>query len=167
MQQRFYRDMFLIDAPCDYIEEYTKGDRGLIWEEKLSTFGGAYMYNILLGDGWRYHNVYLNLENIGQKTKFEVGDVLKRIDPRGQLDVVNRVPNEQKLILELKPNANNVGEYDMKLDVNGNPIFDGWFYGAKTVQRYATIEVPILFQRTYDRVVEMHNETLRALTQYV
>ena len=74
MEQRFYRDIFEIERcgyDSDYVKRFTEGTEGLFYEEKLSSSQDKYMYNLLLSDGQEFRNLYTNLDNKYNMTKFQ------------------------------------------------------------------------------------------------
>lgn len=166
LEQRFYKDVFFIGEPCRYINREIEGDKGMLWEEKMSAANDQYMYNVLVSNGYTFNNLYVNLDNRGQNTKFQLGTVSKFLQMRQGTSQL-RIRNSDRVELEIKPSTDEVGEFDMKVSFNNDRLFDGWFIGTKGIRRYAREQYPAAIQQSFDRLQEMHNQTISALTEYV
>jgi len=166
LEQRFYKDIFYIGQPCSFIQREIEGDRGMVWEEKMSAANDQYMYNVLVSGGHEFNNFYVNLDNQGQNTKFQFGTMSKYLRLRnGKSQLMLR--NSDRFELEIKPSTDEVGEFDMKVSCNNDRLFDGWFIGTKAIRRYAREQYPAALQQSFDRIQAMHNQTISVLTQYV
>ena len=166
LEQRFYKDVFYIAEPCGFMKREIEGDKGMIWEEKMSAANDQYMYNVLVSNGNRFNNLYVNLDNQGQNTKFQLGTMSKSLYMR-QGSSQLRIRNSDRLELEIKPSTDEVGEFDMKVSFNNDRLFDGWFIGTKGIRRYARDQYPVAIQQSFDRYKEMHNQTISTLTEFV
>lgn len=165
LEQRFYKDIFYIGEPCSYMQRELQGDRGMIWEEKMSATIDQYMYNVLVSGGYEFNNLYVNLDNRGQNTKFQFGTMNKYLDRYQGDSLILR--NSDRVEVEIKPSTDEVGEFDMKISCNNDRLFDGWFIGTKAIRRYAREKYPAALQQSFDRYQSMHNQTISVLTEYV
>lgn len=166
LEQRFYKDVFYMGEPCSFMNRELEGDKGMIWEEKMSAANDYYLYNVLVSNGRTFNNLFVNLDNQGQNTKFQLGTVSKSLYMRQGTSQI-RIRNSDKMELEIKPSTNEVGEYDMKVSFNNDRLFDGWFIGTKSIRSYARQHYPAAIQQSFDRLKSMHDQTIRALTEYV
>ena len=167
MEQRFYRDIFEIDR-CSYdsdiIKRFTEGTEGLFYEEKLSSSQGKYMYNLLLSDGREFRNLYTNLDNKYNTTKFQIGAMTKY--KRSGSNTLN-LRNRDRLDFEIKPSSRERGEFDLKFGYNQRPIFEGWFKGINRVRRFATERIPRIVEMTFQNIKQYHMNTMAILNQYI
>ena len=169
MEQRFFRDMFEIGR-CQWgspesIKRFTEGTEGLMYEEKLSvTNSNKYNYNLLLSDGREFQNMYLNLDNMYNNTKFQIGQMKKyKYYGSNELNMVH----SNRLDFDITPNPRDRGESRLKFGYNQRPIFEGWFKGLDSLKRYATEIIPPKIDRAFVNIKNYHMNIGRALRQYV
>lgn len=166
LEQRFYKDVFYIGEPCGFMKREIEGDKGMLWEEKMSAANDQYIYNALVSNGYTVNNFYVNLDNRGQDTKLQIGTVSKSLHMR-QGSSQFRIRNSDRLELGIKPSTDEVGEFDLKVSFNNDRLFDGWFIGTKGIRQYARDEYPAAIQLSFTRYKEMHNQTISTLTEFV
>ena len=167
MEQRFYRDIFEV-GKCTYdsesVKRFTEGTEGLFYEEKLSSSQDKYMYNLLLSNGREFKNLYINLDNKYNMTKFQIG-VMGKYKNYGSNEL--NLLNSDRLDLDIKPSSRERGEYDLKVGYNQRPIFEGWFKGLDILQQFATEDIPYVVEMTFRNFKQYHMNTMAILNQYV
>ena len=168
MEQRWYRDLFQIGA-CTYdsewLKRFTEGTEGLVYEEKLSVTNSIkYMYNLLLSDGREFKNVYLNLDNIYNNTKFQIG-VMNKYKHYQSNELSIR--NSDRLDFDITPNPRDRGERRLKFSHNQRPLFEGWFKGLEKLHRYATEIIPPRIDQAFLTMKDYHMNLGKVLKQYV
>jgi len=168
MEQRWYRDLFQIER-CTYDSEwlkgFTEGTEGLVYEEKLSVTNSIkYMYNLLLSDGREFKNVYLNLDNIYNNTKFQIG-VMNKYKHYQSNELSIR--NSDRLDFDITPNPRDRGERRLKFSHNQRPLFEGWFKGLEKLHRYATEIIPPRIDQAFLTMKDYHMNLGKVLKQYV
>ena len=164
LEQRLYKDIFYFYAPSYHRCYQTKGDRGLLMEEKVSVSNEKYMYNVMFSDGKNVKNLYSSLENSRKNTKFQLGVMTKQWDYNHKTVVLQ---NDDRVNLEMKGRANESEDYSMIISYNNNLIFDGWFYLTPTIRNYARNKIPFWVDKYLAKIDKTNNELSKILTKYV
>ena len=112
------------------------------------------------------------MDNMYNNTKFQIGSQVHTYKYYGSnelsmvhsdrldFDITN--PNPHDI-----PNPRDRGESRLKFSYNQRPIFEGWFKGIESLNRYATKIIPPKIARAFLDIKDYHMNIGRALRQYV
>ena len=164
LEQRLYKDVFYFNAPSYHRCYQTKGDRGLLMEEKVSVNNEKYMYNVMFSDGKNVKNLYSSLENSRKNTKFQLGVMTKQWDYNHKTVVLQ---NDDRVNLEMTGIGNESNDNNMMISYNNNLIFDGWFYLTPTIRNYARNKIPVWIKNNLAKLDKANTELSRILSRYV
>ena len=163
-EQTYYRDIFYIGAPPSYKSRNIGGDKGIFMKERMYAKNGKYEYSIMFSGRREVNTLYSKLNNVRNDTTIELG-TMNQIRSYYDDNITTRI--EEKIAVEMKPSRNEPGELNFKFSYKNERIFDGWFYLTSLIQRYATIDLPMIMEQTLERYKVGQANLVQVLSQYV
>jgi len=163
-ESRIYKDIFLMFDPPGYRKEATKGEKSLVFEEKIMMKDDVYDAMVLFG-GYERNAMHCKLNNTGDNTNIEME--MKNTYLDWQSGEYRPSGGDEKITLDITPSTDKEDDFNMKLSYKDDRIFDGWFYLTTLIQRYARQEVPAIIQRTLENFQETHAETTNQISEFL
>ena len=163
-ESRIYKDIFLMFDPPGYRKEATKGEKSLVFEEKIMMKDDVYDAMVLFG-GYERNAMHCKLNNTGDNTHIEME--MKNTYLDWQSGEYRPSGGDEKITLDITPSTDKEDDFNMKLSYKDDRIFDGWFYLTTLIQRYARQEVPAIIQRTLENFQETHAETTNQISEFL
>jgi len=166
-ESRIYKDIFLIGTPPGHRKQSTKGERSLIFEEKMMKKDDVYEGTVMfedVGSAYERNSIHCKLNNSGDEAHIEMEMKNEYLDWQ---DDKYHIGNHEKLTMDITPSEKEEDDFNMKLSYNDDRIFDGWFYLTRLIQRYAKQQVPAMIERTLAGFQESHAETTQYLSEFI
>jgi len=161
-ESRIYKDIFLMFDPPGYRKDATKGEKSLVFEERMMMKDGVYDGSVMFG-GYERSTMHCKLNNSGEDTHIEMDMRSEYLDWQNDKYISS---GNEKIKLDITPSEKEEDDFNMKLSYNDDRIFDGWFYLTRLIQKYAKQEVPAIIDRTLNNFKESHAETTQYLNEF-
>ena len=163
-ETRLYKDIKLLGASPDYRESQLGGEKGLIFEKKMSRKNGIYKGHIMV-EGYGKDTIHCTLDNEREDTNVEVGIMSKKWNWRTNRYNIREL--SEKINLAITPNTNAENDYNIKFSYNNNRVFDGWFVWTRLIRKYARKSIPLIIDRQLETFQGIYAEYVKYISEYV
>ena len=164
-ESRIYQDAFHMRSYYDPEElDRVAGEKGLLFEEKMFKKGDKYEGSMMFGNRYDQHKMSCVLNNDGEDTHVQMG--VSEQYRRYNSDEY-KLKESHTMDMIISPSKNEDDELNFKLLYKEERIFDGFFYLARIIRRFAREVIPAKIENSLSSFQESHAETVNYLSNVV
>ena len=164
-ESRIYADAFHMRSYYDPEDlDAVAGEKGLLFEEKMSKKGNKYEGSMMFGSRYQQNMMSCVLNNEGEDTHVQMGVSDKYRKWNGD---EYKLAESHTMDMIISPGKNEDDEFNFKLLYKEERIFDGFFYLARIIRRFAREVIPAKIENSLSSFQESHAETVNYLSNVV
>jgi hypothetical protein len=164
-ESRIYQDAFYMRSYYDPEDlDDVAGEKGLLFEEKMSKKGDKYEGSMMFGSRYQQNKMSCVLNNEGDDTHVQMGVSDKYRRWNGD---EYKLAESHTMDMIISPSKNEDDEFNFKLLYKEERIFDGFFYLARIIRRFAREIIPAKIENSLASFQESHAETVNYLSNVV